>query len=409
MIIINQWHALKAAPHRMMFFGGALQSIAVMLWFMTELLTRYSVFWHPIEWAIAPSPSHAYLMIYGLLPWFMFGFLMTTFPRWLRGGEISQQQYVPAFVLLMVGAVGFYIGLVTSKDILIAALCCTLSGWGLALHALLRVLLDTNRQDKRHSLILLVAMSLGWVFQISFLLFLASGNVTWLRIAIEGGLWLFLLPVFATVGHRMIPFFTSSALPQHHIENPYWAWWCMLLASAGHGLLAIYGAYAWFWLCDVPLAIAALSLSRCWGFSRSLKVPMVGVLHISFAWLGFAMVLFSVQSVVLCISNGHTFVMELAPLHALTIGCFATLLIGMATRVTLGHSGLPMKIDTPIKLMFAGVQLAAVLRVLADVLPIQNRHWMYFAAGGVWLSCFVPWVLRYLPIYLRPRVDGQAG
>jgi len=34
-----------------------------------------------------------------------------------------------------------------------------------------------------------------------------------LHFAIQGGLWLFLLPVFASVGHRMIPFFTSSAIP----------------------------------------------------------------------------------------------------------------------------------------------------------------------------------------------------
>ena len=81
----------------------------------------------------------------------------------------------------------------------------------------------------------------------------------------------------------------------------------------------------------------------------------------------------------------------------------------MATRVTLGHSGLPMKVDTPIRLMFAGVQLVALLRVLADMLPMQNSHWLYFAAGTVWLGSFIPWVLRYLPVYWRQRADGRPG
>ena len=94
-----------------MFFGGALQTLAVMLWLMTELLTRDGVFWHPIPWTIAPSAAHAWLMIYGLFPFFMFGFLMTTFPRWMKGSEIPPHRYVPAFVLLMLGAVSFYIGL----------------------------------------------------------------------------------------------------------------------------------------------------------------------------------------------------------------------------------------------------------------------------------------------------------
>lgn len=405
----TEWKTFSAAPHRVMFFGGALQSLAVMLWFMTELLTRYQVFGHGINWTIGPSSAHAYLMMFGLFPWFIFGFLMTTFPRWLRGNAIQQRDYVPAFVLLMLGAVGFYVGLLGSKAILIAAVCSTLSGWGFALYTLLDVLLYTPHQDKRHPQALLVALSFGWLCQIAYLVFLISDNVVWLRLGIEGGVWLFLLPVFATVSHRMIPFFTSSALPQYHVENPNWPWWTMLVASVGHGLLAMYGAFAWLWLCDVPLAIAALQLSRCWGFSRSLKVPMVAVLHIGFAWLGIAMALFTVQSVVLCSSGGHVFVMGLAPLHALTIGCFATLLIGMATRVTLGHSGLPMKVDAPIKLMFAGMQLVAVLRVLADLLPVAIGHWLYFAAGTVWLACFTPWVLRYLPIYLRKRADGQSG
>lgn len=132
-------------------------------------------------------------------------------------------------------------------------------------------------------------------------------------------------------------------------------------------------------------------------------------MHIGFAWLGIAMALFAVQSGILCLSHGHTFIWGLAPLHALTAGCFATLLIGMATRVTLGHSGLPMKADTQIKLMFAGMQLVAMLRVLADVIPIQNRQYLYFAAGAAWLACFAPWVIRYLPVYLRQRADGHAG
>jgi uncharacterized protein involved in response to NO len=392
-----------------MFLGGALQTLAVMAWFMTELLTRYGVFWHPINWAIAPSSAHAYLMIYSLLPWFMFGFLMTTFPRWMKGVAIPHNNYVPAFVLLALGATGFYIGLLTNTAILIAAISSTMAGWGIVLYALLRVLIDTPRQDKRHSQAIFGALYLGWCCQLCFLFFLMTDNVYWLRFSIEGGIWLFLVPLFASVGHRMIPFFTSMALPQHKIDNPYWAWWVMLLASAGHFFSELNGAYTWLLLSDLPLAIAAIQLSRSWGFTRSLKVPMLAVLHVGFAWLGIAMLLFNVQSIVLGISNGHTFVLGLAPLHALTIGCFATLLIGMATRVTLGHSGLPMTVDTPLKLMFAGLQIAAVLRVLADMLPMQNRHWLYFVAGAIWLVCFTPWALRYLPVYVRQRADGQPG
>jgi uncharacterized protein involved in response to NO len=183
----------------------------------------------------------------------------------------------------------------------------------------------------------------------------------------------------------------------------------MLAASLAHGVLALFGATAWLWLSDAPLAIAALYLTYVWGLKRSLRVPLLGVLHIGFAWLGIGMLLFAVQSLLSFSGDGTTQVWGLAPQHALTIGCYATLLIGMGTRVTLGHSGLPMQVDTPIMVMFSGIQIATLLRVLADVLPLQGGYWLYVAAAAIWLACFSPWVLRYLPAYWRPRADGRAG
>ncbi|CAH1385618.1 NnrS family protein [Candidatus Nitrotoga sp. M5] len=409
MILSKQWHIFSAAPHRVMFFGGALQAVAVMVWLLTELLTSYGVLWHPLAWAIAPNAAHAWLMMYGLFPFFMFGFLMTTYPRWMKGSDIPRHRYMPAFLLLILGTVSFYLGLFFSHTLLIIAIVSTLSGWLLALYALLRVLLDTTHQNKRHPQLIFVALSLGWCSLVAYLVWLLSGNAAWLHLSIQGGLWLFLLPVFSSVAHRMIPFFTASALTHNYIPSPHWAWWIILAASAGHGLLQINNASAWLWLCDAPLAIVALYLTHSWGLRRSLKFPLLGILHIGFAWIGIAMLLFAVQSFVLFISNGETFIWRLAPLHALTIGCFSTLLIGMATRVTLGHSGLPMNVGKPINLMFIGIQLVAILRVLADILPIQTGHWLYVAAGAVWLACFGSWAVRYFPVYWRPRTDGRPG
>jgi len=398
-----------AAPHRMMFFGGALQSIAVMLWWLIELVMRYGSVGHIFVWTIVPSAAHIYLMIYGLLPFFMFGFLMTVFPRWMNGGEIAAQYYVTTFALLMLGAVSFYIGLLSNIFILALAVICTLAGWGVALYALLRVLLDTQHPDKQHPKIIFVALCLGWCSLVAYLIWLINGNSLWLKITIQGGLWLFLLPVFASVAHRMIPFFTRSALQNNVVKRPYWPWWVILATSMMHGLLQLADLSNWLWLGDAMLTIAVLYLSYCWGLIRSLHIPLLGVLHIGFAWMGIAMLLFTIQGFLLFFSDGETFVLGFAPLHALTIGCFATLLIGMATRVTLGHAGLPMKVDRPIILMFAGMQLVALLRVLADILPMQVGPSLYVASAAVWLACFLPWVLRYLPVYWRPREDGLEG
>ena len=392
-----------------MFFGGALQTVAVMLWWLTELVTRYGLTGHYINWSIVPSAAHGYLMIYGLFPFFMFGFLMTTYPRWMNGKEIPAQRYVPAFMLLMLGTVGFDAGLLAGHSVLLVAVVSMLAGWGVALYALLRVLLDAPHPDKLHPKIIFIALSMGWCGLASYFVWLLSGNDAWLHFAIQGGLWLFLLPVFASVGHRMIPFFTSSALPFHHVKRPYWPWWVMLAGSVAHGLLQLADASAWLWLCDAPLAVAACYLSYAWGLAphtadsvarrAAHRLRLAGYRHAAVS---------RVQSVVLFISHGTAHIWGLAPLHALTIGCFATLMMGMATRVTLGHSGLPMKVDTPVKLMFAGMQLAAVLRVLADMLPMQARLLAVF-----FCCCRLAGVLYALgvalPAGLLARACGWAG
>ncbi len=398
-----------AAPHRVMFFGGALQTIAVMLWWMLELVTRYGIVGQPLSWPISASAAHAYLMLYGLFPFFMFGFLMTTFPRWMNGKEIPAKYYVPAFSLMLLGAFGFYLGLLVGNSVLVSATICLLAGWGMALYALLRVLLDTRPSDKRNPIILFIAFSMGWCGLASFLGWLILDAAMLLDFAIQCGLWFFLLPIFASVGHRMIPFFTGSALQVQNVPRPNWAWWTMLVASVSHGLLQLAEATNWLWLCDAALAFAALYLSYVWGLRRSLPNPLLAVLHVGFAWIGIAMLLFTAQSLLAFLNLGTMINWGFAPLHALTLGCFATLIIGFGTRVTLGHSGLPFKIDQPIKLMFVGIQLVALLRVLADMLPVQGGHWLAVVATAMWLASFVPWTLRFVPAYWQPRADGQPG
>lgn len=51
-----------SVPHQLMLFGGALQSIAVMLWWLTELVMRYGCVGHTVPWTIVPSAAHIILL-----------------------------------------------------------------------------------------------------------------------------------------------------------------------------------------------------------------------------------------------------------------------------------------------------------------------------------------------------------
>ncbi|MBU1776162.1 MAG: NnrS family protein, partial [Gammaproteobacteria bacterium] len=66
------------------------------------------------------------------------------------------------------------------------------------------------------------------------------------------------------------------------------------------------------------------------------------------------------------------------------------------------------RIDGKVTAMFVAIQVVAVLRVLADMLPALAL-WMYVAAAALWLLVFAAWTTRYLPVYLKPRADGFEG
>ena len=95
------------------------------------------------------SAIHSWLLLFGMLPFFFFGFLMTTFPRWMAGHEIPVQRYVPAFVFMLGGVLLFHAGLYFGTVLLTLASASMLTGWAGGLYALWRVLRDTRPGDKR--------------------------------------------------------------------------------------------------------------------------------------------------------------------------------------------------------------------------------------------------------------------
>jgi uncharacterized protein involved in response to NO len=406
------WRHLAAAPHRSMFLAGSLQGVMTMLWWVADLAGRYGIAGGAAEWSIAPAGAHAFLMIYGFFPFFILGFLFTTFPNWMNGEKIQPRHYVISTLLMAGGVALFYLGLAVGKPVLATGVAILLGGFSIAVYALLRVLFRTENQDKRHATVASVALVFGWLGIAAYLLWLMTENILLLDFSRTAGIWFFILPIIMTVSHRMIPFFSSRVLENYVLVRPYWILWLMLACSVGHGILQLREvAFPYSWIFDLPLAASALYLSFTWGLLRSFRIHLLAVLHISFAWLSLAMLLYGMQSLVFFVSDGELLIFGLAPLHALAIGYFAGMVLGMASRVTLGHSGRPLVLDKLSWLLFLGFQTAALFRILPDILPAAGTlaPGLYLLAGLSWLVCFTLWAGRYAPLYWRPRVDNKPG
>ena len=394
---------LAQAPHRMMFFVGSANVLLAMLWWALWLLAARWSLWTLPELAIPAGWLHAFLMQYLVLPSFMFGFLLTVFPRWMGLPDLSRWHYVPVGLGLMGGQLAILLGTAGWEAGLTVGLWMVLAGWTAGLAILGRLLADEKGRTW-HARSCFAALVLGWLGVAMFLAFVLGASPQWAFASIKLGSFGLLLPIYLSVAHRMFPFFAGNVVPGYVAWRPLWLLCAVLALCVAHLALELLHAYTWLWLADLPLlALLSLALWRWWPRG---KVPgLLLVLFLGLAWLPLAIGLYAFQS--LAYSLTGEFLLGRAPAHALFIGFFGSVLVAMVTRVTQGHSGRALMMPAAAWFAFVAIQLVATLRVFAEVLP-DGMAWQSAAALG-WLLAFAPWVARIGRIYLSPRKDGKPG
>lgn len=400
------WKILSSAPHRLYFLAGAVQGVLTIAWWLYDLAARYLGLLSEPNWAVPSIWAHAFLMIYGFFPFFIFGFLMTAAPNWVNGEKVKRAHYVPGFLFMAAGIALFYPALFAGRDLIEASLVLYLAGWLVSAGALLSPIAASPARGKGHAYIVVGNVFIGWLGALAYLLWLLTGAAAWLHGAVTVGIWLFLLPIFLSVSHRMIPFFSSTVLPNYEPRRPYPPLFALLGGMAVHAALELAGQAHYLWLADLPMAMLAFYLSWLWQFRRSLDISLLAMLHIGFAWLGLALTLYAAQNLVEFVSGRG--LLALAPLHALTIGYFSSMVLAMVTRVTLGRSGRLARAGKTAWFLFLGFQFAAIARILGD-LPFVGASDFYLVAAVIWLLSFVLWGIKHIPIYWQPRADGRPG
>ncbi len=403
------WDIFTAAPHRMMFFAGSIQLILPVIFWLHELIALYTGFWQPYEFITAASWLHGFIMLYAVFIFFIFGFLMTTFPRWMNGPLIKKQDYIATFTWCVIGISIFEFGILHQTSTAVYGLAIFLFGWALGIYYLYRVLRLANSQNKKIESLLLALLSAGWLGAASFLAWLLTDNWTFLQLSLNAGLWIYLVPILFTVSLRMLPFFSSNVIQHYSLVQPQWMPYGIVVLGILHMQLSINQLFQWSFLVDLPMALMGSYLSYKWRLRDSLQNSLLAILHLSFIWFSIGMYLFSIQSINYLISGSLMF--GKAPIHAITIGFISAMMMAMVTRVTLGHSGRKLHASNTTVALFLGVQVAAVIRILADI-PMLNdiiNLNLSIVSAALWLLCFGIWIGIYAPLYLRARIDGQPG
>ena len=215
------------------------------------------------------------------------------------------------------------------------------------------------------------------------------------------GLGMVLL-LLAVMGGRVIGFFIERGVPGAVVRRQGWVE--RLAAPSIVVFVAAQAAGLAGWaLASISLFVALVHGLRLagWHVPGLWRVPLLWVLYLGYGWLVAGFVLQAVASLGILPAS--------LALHAFTAGAIGAMTLGMMARVSLGHTGRPMQVGKGISLAFALVLAAGLIRVGLPALSPSGTALAWSVSAGLWLAAFILFVIHYLPVLLRARVDGRPG
>lgn len=368
----------------------ALVSVPAWLWIYTHGATMLS--------GVAPQFWHGHEMIYGFAIAAIAGFLLTAVPSWTGARGFGGRPLILLTLLWIAGRVVFFAG-------------DRLPIWLIAvvelsfLPAVMLMLAQPLLRARNRNTPMLFVLGVLWLVDAAFVSALRFADPVLAQDTLHLAINIILVLV-TVIGGRIVPSFTANALRRRGetvelVARP-------LLDRTVIGLtiaVAAVDLVARNSLASGALAAAA-AIAHAWRLSgwyghKTLREPIVWALHMGYAWLpiGFALkalwLLGDVSWAALW-------------LHAFTMGAFATMILAVTTRASLGHTARPLVVSRAIAVAYLALTAGVIIRVLALVAGDAYRY-AVSVAGGLWCVAFALYLIVYAPILIGPRADGKPG
>jgi uncharacterized protein involved in response to NO len=368
------------------FLAAAYASLSVLLWVL-----EYAG-WLPVPFLEAPT-RHAHEMLFGYAFAVIAGFLFTAVRNW-TDRPTPTGGWLAAIVALWIAA---RIAVLFGGPVLAGVLNLA---FPVAVAIGIAIPMARSRNRRNYFFVpLLVAVGFAALAVHLAVMGVLPWEARTVSIAIALDVVMFII---AVVGGRVMPMFTNNAIPGAGARRVAWI---EKAALGGLLLLIVADLFAAPPAVLAPLAIvvalahaARLALWHPW---RTLRTPLVWVLHFAYAWVPIHLLLRA------CAALG-----AVAPqfaIHALTIGAIGGMTIGMMTRTARGHSGLPLVADRYDVTCYALIELAALVRVFGGMALLESYRATVVLSGLCWTGAFALYAIRYWPVLTRPRLDGKPG
>lgn len=341
---------------------------------------------------------HAHELLFGVVAAAATGFVLTAVATWTGTPPIAGRVLLALILLWIAGRLvllvpGLPTGLVASVNVLFLP--------AVAVALLSRLVPAGNRRNYPLALILLLFALAQAAWHLA-----AAGEPSIAHLAgTEAGM-LCVAALISLIGGRITPAFTRNALrriggaenvrdrPTLETAN------VALLVLAVIAVLASAPAVA----AGLTLAAAAAAAARMvtWNGLRVLSEPLLWILHLAWLWLVVALLLKGLAGLGLAIAPTLWW-------HVLGAGAIGTILMGVMTRVCLGHTGRALVLPRGAVALYVLISLAALTRLAAALAPVDLWMPLLVFSGSAWILAWLGFLLIFAPILLSPRPDGRPG
>lgn len=333
---------------------------------------------------------HAHEMLFGYLGAVIAGFILTAVPNWTGRLPLSGMPLAGLVSLWFIGRLATtFVGAPVGAMLLDLAFPAALAA------AIWReVIAGRNWRNAPVAAMLTLFALASATHHGEGMGLVAEGTAVRLALAVAAML-------IALIGGRIVPSFTRNWLARAGSEKLPASFGLPDKAALVSTAIALLAWVAMPYAQATGLALSAAGILLAirllrWRGLRTLREPIVVVLHLGYAWLAAALLLLGLSILLPDAVPGSS------ALHALTTGAVGTMTLAVMTRASLGHTGREIRADGWTVAIYACATLGALLRVAAPLVPGFYLSALS-AGGGLWSLAFLLFAARYGPILLRPR------
>lgn len=368
------------------------------LLFMLAWAGAYGGVWALPSAGVPLALWHGHEMIHGFSAAIVVGVLLTALPSWAGTPELRGAALIGLAALWCAGRVAVWAApWLPPLTVMIADALLAVALVALLVPQLARI---ANRLYLWLLPVLLALLAANLAYHLA----LARADFVAAATALRAALYA-LIVLYALVGGLLTPIFTGNALREKGRGEQARFSLPLEVAAVVTVLVLALADLAGASSLSVGIAALACALVHGWRVARWRgwrvpDVPLVLPMHLGFAWLVAAFALKAVAELT-------GWAPEAAWVHAFTVGALGMMMMGLMVRVSLRHTGRPLRVPRSLQAAGALMLAAAFVRLAVGAHGLGTG--VMLVAALAWLAAFAIYLLYFAPILVAPSRPAGAG